>query len=649
MNYKHKTPINYIKQSSLCSFCIFLFAQICVGASQETIDINYRQSPFLSNGKGSFLLPPTTEEINSDVMERKNALKPTDVLNSTSSLRFFGQEEGGAPPSLFLRGSQNDHILQIWNDFPLNDPSSPKYSANPQSASREFTHNLMVLKGPQTLLYGSSALAGVLIWERDKDNPGRLGLGVGSMNNSTALIEKTYFSIDSQFIIGGRQFSAEGLSDLSEKNGKSSEIDRKTQQSFTSAWSKTLNEDAKMQIWYTHFSSFNDDDSPPYDDQNAFTGLSENDYKISYESQIKDSLKQETRLILIQNQREHRDDFDSQNQSYYLDSAKSETLLLQTHWQYQLSKNSKLLFGLDLPSEKINLQSTSSYSTETWSKSQDTKEVYLIATQNISQHELSLGSRAQCNKLDNCENVYQTMYQFLGLNFRPYLSLGTGIKKPSLYQLYSSYGEKNLKSEKSLSYELGLFSYFSDKPDAKTLNPIMDAPVQAVNAWQISLFSTDFTDLIDYDFSKNKYQNISEVQNRGMENILIFSVLEQGSLRISHTYLEAFDVQNHERLLRRPYHQISSEFKININQNTWALSEYLYSGQTDDISNGKKISLKEYGIWNLGLGKKIPANANYPQQLWSLRCNNFFDLDYESVSKYSSPRQNFWLSYTLEL
>ncbi len=40
-------------------------------------------------------------------------------------------------------------------------------------------------------------------------------------------------------------------------------------------------------------------------------------------------------------------------------------------------------------------------------------------------------------------------------NFRFFGSIATGFKAPTLYQLYSSYGNKDLKPEISKSYEIG--------------------------------------------------------------------------------------------------------------------------------------------------------------------------------------------------
>jgi len=67
-------------------------------------------------------------------------------------------------------------------------------------------------------------------------------------------------------------------------------------------------------------------------------------------------------------------------------------------------------------------------------------------------------------------------------NTRVFLNISSGYKIPTLYQLYSEYGNKNLNPEKSINYELGVQVYSNDKK----------------NSFRVLGFKRDIKDLIIY-------------------------------------------------------------------------------------------------------------------------------------------------------
>lgn len=121
-------------------------------------------------------------------------------------------------------------------------------------------------------------------------------------------------------------------------------------------------------------------------------------------------------------------------------------------------------------------------------------------------------------------------------------SYGEGFKTPTLYQLYASYGTGNLdlQPETSRSYEAGI-----EKGDR-------NAPLHFSATW----FRRDSRNLIDID-SNYHYINIARARAEGAEVELGARVSERFSAFANYTYLKARDLTNARDLARRPRNTVA--------------------------------------------------------------------------------------------
>jgi len=135
-----------------------------------------------------------------------------DVLNTAPGLNVVQTGGPGGQTSVFLRGTNSNHVKVLVDGIDVSDPSTP-------NASFDFAHFLTsdvqqveVLRGPQSGLYGSDAIGGVIsIITQKGEGPARWtatdeagsfgtfnqGVGVsGSQDNLNYAFSVTHFHAD---------------------------------------------------------------------------------------------------------------------------------------------------------------------------------------------------------------------------------------------------------------------------------------------------------------------------------------------------------------------------------------------------------------------------------------------------------------------
>jgi vitamin B12 transporter len=132
-------------------------------------------------------------------------------------------------------------------------------------------------------------------------------------------------------------------------------------------------------------------------------------------------------------------------------------------------------------------------------------------------------------------NVFET-----GTKFRA--SAGTGAKAPTLYQLYApTYGNTGLSAEESFGYDAGI--------DQSLFNGRVTLSLTG--------FSNDFSNLIDFvtntSFPLGHYINVARAETNGIELGTDVDILPGFmKLNVAYTYLHAVDLATNLTLARRP-------------------------------------------------------------------------------------------------
>ena len=190
---------------------------------------------------------------------------------------------------------------------------------------------------------------------------------------------------------------------------------------------------------------------------------------------------------------------------------------------------------------------------------------------------------------------------------------GTAYNVPTLYNLYSIYGSKDINPESSKSYDVGV-------------------EYKGISA---TYFHTKIEDMIDFDTNVSKYGNIRGTSNlKGYELGYKKAVIEDTFLNLNYTALDAEDSKG-EDLARRPKNQVGfgvdyygiKDFHFNVNGQ--------YVGDRYSGVNKTGAETGNYTVWNSVVNYEI--NKTFSTYL---KVNNLFDKYYQTVDGYATAERS---------
>jgi len=106
---------------------------------------------------GSSVTVVTADQI---VAQQRNTVN--DVLNNVPGLNIVQSGGPGSQTSVFMRGTNSNHVKVLIDGIDVSDPSNPNGSFDFGQLLTGDVARIEVLRGPQSGLYGSDAIGGVI-------------------------------------------------------------------------------------------------------------------------------------------------------------------------------------------------------------------------------------------------------------------------------------------------------------------------------------------------------------------------------------------------------------------------------------------------------------------------------------------------------
>jgi vitamin B12 transporter len=208
---------------------------------------------------------------------------------------------------------------------------------------------------------------------------------------------------------------------------------------------------------------------------------------------------------------------------------------------------------------------------------------------------------------------------------RLHASVGTGFKAPTLSELYQSFpaffffANPNLKPESSTGWDAG----------------IEQAVVHDVLRVGVTYYDNRIRDLITTDVTGTTWANVGRATTDGIESFIAYQPLKELTLRVDYTYTQAEDDVLEQPLLRRPKHRGSFVATWQATRAwQWNLDVLAVGNWVDVSRDGLTSGLNAPGYTTVNLATSYDLT---PRVALFARVDNLLDRRYENPLGFLQP------------
>ncbi len=525
----------------------------------------------------------------------------------------------GSQVSIFMRGTDSDHTLLMIDGIQLHDVSSPTGAAVLDQLSVGNVERIEVVRGPQSTLYGSDAIGGVInIVTKKGKGPAKFKTSLEGGSFGTT-IERFGFSGGGEvfnYSVSASRMDSEGFSTRSNDN----EDDSYGSTSLAGRFGFEAGESFGVDIFLRYINADTEIDAG-------------SDPNVSETNSTQRMLKVEPRLTLVDGLWEqklavwtHKIERDNRGTGFVLPSFFAGTIS-GVDWQHNLFVHESNTITLGAELEKQEAESRVAGLPEV--DVETSNQAFYVQDQ-LQLGELFSGTAGL--RLDEHDDFGQAVtYRVAGAfdlkDSGTVLrsSIGTGFKAPSLLELFdSSFGSNNpdLQPEESIGFDLGVEQSFAERKFILG----------------VTYFRIEVDNMIVAVFDGMNFRNINveEVVTKGYESFLTFEPDKSLRARLRFTLTEteakkaaSFGITEGSQLLRRPRKKASLDVTNRFGEDKARITtSVLYIGERQDIDpvTFSTVTADAYTVVNVAASYK----PNDTLKIFG-RFDNLFDEQYEEV------------------
>lgn len=534
--------------------------------------------------------------ITKEQIEKSAGKTITQVLNEQCGLNITGANSNyGLNKGLFLLGASGNYTVILLDGIPLNDPSGLGGAYDLRSLSLNNIERIEILKGSQSTLYGSNAIAGVINIITTKaashELEGNAVLSYGSYNTMKGGIDFSKNGKNFDYDINYQYTSSNGIAEAKDTLGNQNfPKNGFTQNALQAKLGIHVTDNFKITPYY-RYSNFNGTYSA-----GAFEGGKNGDNITLQNAGFISTYNYSLRGSLTANYGYDYTHSVYNDQLYGASVSTGKFHHAEMYVQQGLSSRLQLVGGL----------SFQSFSIPTVDTSNSLFSPYLNLLFHTNAWNIAVGGRFNHHNRFGNNFTYSINPSYLIQNkIKIFANLSTGFRAASLTEMLPSaynLANFNLKPEESLNFEAGLQAWFFQKKLSATA----------------SYFNRSIKNIIEYATVDpvtyaSQYINRDKQHDQGVEVELSYKPTTWFTFKGSYTYiygkateqLTATTDTSFYNLSRRPKNAINLFAGFQAAKNLFISTSLQSVGQRFDNAfdpvtfASVQVNLKSYALWNL--------------------------------------------------
>lgn len=631
------------------TFIALTFLPVIAAVAQDTarlldpVVVSANKYPHKSSRTGKVVTVISRQDI-----ERNGSRDLSQLLNEHGGIYINGaNSHPGKDKSVFLRGAKVDHTLIAIDGIPVYDATGVGSNFDIRQIPVESIERIEILKGSQSTLYGSDAIAGVINIITKKGGSKPFGanalLSYGSWNSlrTNAGVNGTAGIVSYNLAVN--YFNTDGISEaekpatIREAYEKDGYMQRALQASIgiqaTQWWRIAPFVRASQLKGAIDQQAFVDELDFTYSAVNAQAGVNNELTLGKTKFHLLYQFNQTARDYLDDSVKSTNGFLDYYQTDYHSIEHFAEGYAVHSFGPVQLTS------GIDFRRSGTDQHGFSNFGWDpSMTRDSIQKQYGFYASLQFHKNTFSMEGGGRYNR----HSLYGGNFAFnlnpsvlLAEKVKVFTNISTGYKTPSLYQLYSAYGNRDLEPEQSVNWEGGL-QYLGSQ-----------------TMLQATLFSRKVADVIFFRFDPNPFQsryiNQDEQKDWGFETEWKQQFSDKGQLKLFYTFVDGKirtrvngRDTTYNNLIRRPKHTVAANMGGTLFKNFYTALQVQYFGSSRDIYfdpttfSSRNVTLEGYTL--LHLTAEYGFLNNRLKLFADLR--NITDKKYNELYGYSAPGFN---------
>ncbi|MBC7850938.1 MAG: TonB-dependent receptor [Chitinophagaceae bacterium] len=603
----------------------------------EEVIVTANKIPQKQSTTGKVITVITRQEL-----EKSSGRTVGQLLNDQAGLTINGAlNNPGTNQVIYSRGASAGRTLILLDGIPVYDPSFISNDFDINLLSLNDIERIEIARGAQSTLYGSDAVGGVIniiTVKKDVSKP---------LNAKATVTGGSYGTLRTNLQVYGKlkklkyttryaRLKSDGFSAAYDSSGKGN-FDRDSYRGDVSNASLQYDISNAFSIRsFVQYSQYkNEFDATLFKDEDDYAGKNNNLFTGAGFTYQKPGVRITANYQYMEINRNYRNDsFDIAGFSKFsTDDYFGRNQFAEVYANISLGKGFTLLNGADyrfsgMNNQNYSLSNFGGFKSEFKDTVHSQASLYASLLYNSPNEKLNVEAGGRLNVHSRYGSNHSfTINPSYSINqyFRVFGSVATAFKAPSLYQLYSAYGNLNLKPERSLNFEIG----------------IQQQHQQLQN--RVVFFNRVIEDGLDFDNVNFQYINFNKQTVNGIEFETNWRPVNGFNVSVNYTFLdieeqtqsrETFGDTTYNYSLKRPRNSLNARIGYEISPKLFLSASGKFAGKRYDVGGYQAADevLESYFIASAYAEYKLKPKLKLFADAQNLFNKKFFDIrGYRSI------------------